>query len=85
MDSESQKFHREKIGLNNFIYNFTELIIIIIIIVIIIIYHDFLPPPRRDSHAKSDTTHTIIKHTHLSPYTNNDCKKVILKNLFVLR
>ena len=25
---------------------------------IIIIYHDFLPPQRRDSHVKSDNTHT---------------------------
>ena len=34
-----------------------------------IIYLDFLPPPRRGNHVNSDNTHTIIQHTHLSPYT----------------
>ena len=28
------------------------------IIIIIVIYHDFLPTARRDSHVKSDKTHT---------------------------
>ena len=28
---------------------------------IYIIYHDFLPTPRRDSHVKSEKTHTVIK------------------------
>ena len=29
--------------------------------ILIIIYHDFLPTPRRDSHVKSDNTHSVIK------------------------
>ena len=37
---------------------------------VIIIYHDSLPTPRRDSHVKSDKTHTHShQHTPLSPYT----------------
>ena len=34
-----------------------------------IIYHGFLSQPRRGSHVKSDNTHTIIRHTTLSPLT----------------
>ena len=45
--------------------------IFIIILIIIIIHHDFLPQPKSGSHVKSDNTHTVIKHTPLSPYNQH--------------
>ena len=37
---------------------------------VIIIYHDFLSPPRMLTMSSQVThTHTIIRHTPLSPYT----------------
>ena len=38
--------------------SFDLLSLMFLIIIIKIIYHDFLPTPRRDSHVKSDKTHT---------------------------
>ena len=43
-----------------------------------IIYHDFLPPSKMGSHVKSDSAHTIIQNTPLSPYTKHGQKATAL-------